>query len=234
MVPLCFRMAGARALSLLLILGPLASAAHAADEAPLLKQWLQAQENIRTWSAEVRQTRALKTLAQPLMATGQVWFASPNQFRWEIGQPAQTIALRTAEKMEVVYPRLKRIEVYSLNGANGPWKDMLALLEAGFPRTEAQLLEKFRIVSQQTTQGIHAVVMEPRSGSARKMMPEIQIGFDAKELQLRFTQLQFADGSTMRNDFTQTQLNPSLAPNLFTPPHDPAFQVVEPLKTPAR
>ena len=34
---------------------------------PLLQSWLNAQANIHTWSADVTQTRALKTLTQPLV-----------------------------------------------------------------------------------------------------------------------------------------------------------------------
>src|SRR6266487_27235 len=78
----------------------------------VLGAWLNSQTNIRTWSAEVIQTRALKSLAQPLTATGHVWFAAPNRFRWELGDPPQTIAVRQAAEMLILYPRLKRAEKY--------------------------------------------------------------------------------------------------------------------------
>src|SRR5438128_2520153 len=75
--------------------------AHSLSAAPAspLTQWLNAQTNIQTWEAEVTQTRTLKTLAQPLVSYGHVWFAAPNRFRWEIGNPAQTIAVRLPEQM---------------------------------------------------------------------------------------------------------------------------------------
>src|SRR6185369_3249748 len=41
----------------------------------VLGAWLNSQTNIQTWSAEVIQTRALKSLTQPLTAAGHVWFA---------------------------------------------------------------------------------------------------------------------------------------------------------------
>src|SRR5436853_7123535 len=111
-----------------------------AAEQPPLARWLEAQKNIQTWTADVTQTRALKTLSKPLISHGHVWFTAPNRFRWEIGSPAQTIAVRQPEQMLVIYPRLQRAEKYPLNGqAAGPWKDTLALLEAGFPRSQAEL-----------------------------------------------------------------------------------------------
>src|SRR4051812_40808007 len=75
--------------------------AQAADAFPV-SAWLAAQTNLQTWSADLTQTRRLKTLTQPLTSTGHVWFVAPNQFRWEIGSPAQTIAVRAGEEMLVI------------------------------------------------------------------------------------------------------------------------------------
>src|ERR671923_542334 len=94
----------------------LAWPAMAADSTGVLHAWLNAQTNIRTWSANVIQTRSLKSLAQPLTASGKVWFAAPNRFRWELGDPPRTIAVRQPDQMLVIYPRLKRLEKYSLTG----------------------------------------------------------------------------------------------------------------------
>ena len=67
---------------------------RAAEISPFLSRFLSAQTNLHTWSADLTQIRQLKTLTQPLVSTGHVWFAAPNKFRWEIGSPAQTIAVR--------------------------------------------------------------------------------------------------------------------------------------------
>src|SRR5262245_38297422 len=76
---------------LLLFLNLCVSISMRAGEAnPLLESWLSAQTNLHTWSAEVTQTRTLKTLTQPLTAKGQVWFAAPNRFRWQIGNTTGT------------------------------------------------------------------------------------------------------------------------------------------------
>src|SRR5438093_1114052 len=196
----------------------------------VLGAWLNSQTNIQTWSAEVIQTRALKSLAQPLTATGHVWFAAPNRFRWELGNPPQTIALRQADQMLVIYPKLKRAEKYPLTRDHaGPWTDTLALLEAGFPRSQSELESRFRIGSEATTDGVHEVTLQPRSASARRMMPHIKIVFATSDFSLRATELQFADGSRMRNDFTNAVMNPKLDDSLFTFEMDPAFKVIEPL-----
>src|SRR5262249_11440683 len=139
---------------------------------------------------------------RPLTASGHVWFAAPNRFRWELGNPPQTIAVRAAQELLVLYPRLKRVERFPLTGNQaGPWRDALALLEAGFPRSEAELASQYDILSQEVQNGSGRLVLQPKSASARRMIPRIEIGFDTGDFSLRSTELQFADGSSMRNDF---------------------------------
>lgn len=207
------------------------AAPASAATSPALSSFLSAQTNLQTWSADLTQIRRLKTLAQPLSSTGRVWFAAPNKFRWEIGSPAQTIAVRGGDEMLVIYPRLKRVEKYPLAGDKmGPWKDTLALLEAGFPRSEAEIESRFKVLSVTPTNDVFNAVMEPRSSSARRMMPLITIAFATNNFQLRATELQFADGSTMRNEFRNSQLNPQIDPALFTPKMEADWKVVEPMK----
>jgi len=213
------------------LLVALAVSARSAETDASLTAWLNAQTNLHTWSADVTQTRSLKSLTQPLIAQGRVWFSAPKQFRWEIGNPATTIAVRQPEQMLVIYPKLKRAERYPLNDDQaGPWKDTLSLLEAGFPRSPAELEARFKVISQSTSNGVHEVTLQPKSASARRLMPRIQIAFATSDFALRATELQFADGSTLRNEFANPQFNPRLDATLFEPKLDADLKIVEPLK----
>ncbi len=204
---------------------------RAAEISPALSRFLSAQTNLQSWSADLTQVRQLKTLTQPLVSTGHVWFAAPNKFRWEIGSPAQTIAVRGADEMLVIYPRLKRVEKYPLAGEKmGQWKDTLALLEAGFPRSQVELERQFKVVSVTPSNDVNVVTLQPKSSSARRMMPQITLSFATNDFQLRATELQFGDGSTMRNEFRDTQLNPKLDATLFAPKIEADFKIVEPMK----
>jgi outer membrane lipoprotein-sorting protein len=206
------------------------ASAQTADSSALLSAWLNSQTNIQTWSADFTQVRTLKALTQPLTATGHVWFAAPNRFHWELGHPPQTIAVRDADQLMVIYPKLKRAERYSLGGAEASeWKDTLALLDAGFPRSRAEVESRFNILSQQTANGIHTLTLQPKSESARKFMPQIKISFDTATFALHSTELQFQDGSTMENIFSNPQLNPKIDDQLFHPAVD-GYKIVEPFK----
>jgi outer membrane lipoprotein-sorting protein len=210
------------------------SALHAAgtDETnSVLDAWFAAQAGVHTWSADFVQTRALKTLTQPLVAKGRLAFAMPDDFRWELGQPAQTIALRHGDEMFVIYPRLKRAEHYPMGaGTPAEWRDTMSLLQAGFPRDRRQFESQFQVLSLMQTNGVWQLSLQPKSIFARRIMPELRIGLTTNDFSLASTELVFVDGSRMRNDFTNAVLNPTLDDKLFdwTPPAD--FKVTEPFK----
>jgi outer membrane lipoprotein-sorting protein len=209
----------------------LAAMTAQAQSEKLLDQWIAAQTNLLTWSADAVQTRVLKTFSQPLVSTGKVWVAMPNRFRWELGQPAQTIALRQPDALFIVYPRLKRVEKYPLNDRQpGPWRDALALLDASFPRNRADLDAHFRVLSVIQTNGTIQVALQPRSQFARKFMSEISVAVHANDFSPASTELKFSDGSSMRNDFTNGIINLPLQASLFEFDFDTNFTLVEPLR----
>ena len=202
----------------------------AADTNAVLDGWLSSRTNLQTWTADFVQMRTFRTLLQPLVATGHVWFATPNRFRWELGSPAQTIALRQADEMFVIYPMLKRAERYPLTGQeSGQWRDMLSLLEAGFPRARADLDSRFRIVSLTETNGAWQLALQPLSTFARRMMKEIRVGLATNDFSLKSTELVFTDGARMRNDFRNAALNPPFDKALFDWKPGADFKVTQPL-----
>jgi len=220
-------------LALVLTAGTFPLPANGAGTAlsPAVEQWLSSQANLHTFSADCLQTRTFKSLTQPLTSTGRVWFSAPNQFRWELGSPPQTIAVRVKSGLQVIYPRLKRVENYPLEGGQaGPWRDALALLEAGFPRSQRDLTTQFNLLSEQVITNTVQLNLEPKSAGARRMMPQIRICLDMQTSKLLSTELEFADGSTMRNDFKNQVMNPEIDPALFSPELPGDYKVVEPLK----
>lgn len=196
-----------------------------------MDDWLAAQSKLKTWTADFTQTRTLKTLKQPLQSKGHLSFAAPNNFRWQLGDPAQTIAVRNTNEMTVIYPRLKTAERYPLGGAgNEPWRDALALMDAGFPSSREELQARFKLVSIQTTNATMHIVLEPKSAMAKRFMSEVQIFLRTEDFAMTANQLQFADGSILRNDFTNAVVNPTLPADIFTPDVPKDFAVTEPLK----
>jgi len=222
-----------RALGRALVVAGLLLAAQnllAADQDAVLTAWFAAQTNVQSWSADFVQTRTLKTLTQPLTARGHVDFVAPDKFHWALGEPARTIALRSGDEMFVIYPLLKRAERYPL-GENTPkqLRDMMSLLQAGFPRSRAEFEAQFQVRSLTETNGDWRFALQPKSKFAAQLMPELQISVATNDFSLTRTELIFVDDSRMRSDFTNAVVNPPLAEKLFewTPPAD--FKVTNPL-----
>jgi outer membrane lipoprotein-sorting protein len=203
----------------------------AADTNAFLNSWLAAQAQLKTWSADFTQTRTLKTLKQPLTSTGHLVFKAPNNFRWELGNPAQTMAIRSSNEMVVIYPKLKRAEKYPLSGGgNEPWRDALALMDAGFPASRAELESRFKLLSISQTGAVAQIVMEPRSAMAKRFMSEALLTLNTNDFSMAANQLRFADGSVLRNDFTNAVKNPDVPANAFAADFPKDFNVVEPMK----
>ena len=200
---------------------------EAASLDPLVQKWLGKQTELQTWTADVTQTRHLQSLTQPLISQGKVWFSAPNQFRWQIGQPPATIALRDPTSLVILYPRLKRAERYRLDQTN-PLQDTLALLDAGFPRNEQDLIGRFNVLEQNKKPASFELVLQPKAPAARRLLPQLRVIFSPENLSLLATELQFTDGSTMRNEFSAVQLNPELDSGLFETNIPTDYQTVEP------
>jgi len=211
--------------------GGLTSCLLAVDASAVLDAWFATQRNVHALSAEFIQTRALKALTRPLTTPGHLWFQAPGNFRWELGRPARSIAVRYDDEMLVIYPLLKRAERYPM-GANAPreWRDAMSLLQAGFPHNRMEFESQFQLLSLVETNGLWQFTLQPKSRFARQMMTELCITLATNNFSLAATELVFVDGSRMRNDFTNAVLNPSLDEKLFEWQPPPDYKVTEPLK----
>jgi outer membrane lipoprotein-sorting protein len=206
-----------------------ATALHAADFEAQFNQWFAAQTNMQNWSADFTQTRTLVALSEPLKSKGKVW-VQPGSFRWELGQPAQTIVVRNPDELLILYPRFKRAELYPLDKIPaGPIKDAMALLDVSLPRDRASMEQHFQLLSATETNATLQMTLQPKSVSARQFIGNVIIGFHTNDYAIADSEMQFADGSTLRNDFTNVVFNQPMDSKLFGTNLPPDYTVVEPL-----
>jgi outer membrane lipoprotein-sorting protein len=213
---------------LVLLMAALAS--HAAPDDKLVDDWIRAQAAVRAWEADFTQTRQLKALTEPLVATGKLWFAAPDRFRWEIIKPAPTLAVREQDQLLLIFPKLKRAERYSLARIReGPWKDLMGLLDTGFPRSRAEFERQFHVRNVVPISGGQRLVIEPVSPLVKKYMPEVDIDIRTPDLTLLATSMIFVDGSVLKNEFSNPRKNPPIDESLFQPALGPDYKITEPL-----
>jgi outer membrane lipoprotein-sorting protein len=193
-------------------------------------QWFAAQTNVQSWSADFTETRSLKVLSQPLISSGKVWVRR-GEFRWELGQPPQTIVVRRPDELLITYPRLKQAEIYPLeNIPPSPIKDAMTLLDVTMPSDRATMERRFTLLSAAETNSTLQMTLQPKSVSARQFVSEMIVGFHTNNFTIADTEMKFADGSTLRNDFTNVVLNQPIPAKLFETNLLPNYSVVEPLK----
>lgn len=202
---------------------------EATEDDILLDKWLAKQAAIKTWTANVVQTRKIKSLVRPLESQGQVWFVQPNQFRWQLGSPPRTIAVRTQQELQIIYPKLKQMERYPFDNITDPaMQQALALLEVGFPTHPEHFRARYELISITTSGDVYQFELQPRDKQARRLLTRVRMDASSKDLNLLATELEFPDGSTMRNAFSNHKLNVKIDASLFRI-DAMDYQVVEPL-----
>jgi outer membrane lipoprotein-sorting protein len=213
----------------LVLLFSLESPALEAQEAgpqAVLDKWLESQAQIQTWSADVLQTRTLKTLTRPLVARGRVWFAQPNNFRWQLGEPPRTVAVGSETELVILYPRLQRGERYAQGAAlDKSWQEVLDLLEVGFPSDAERFHSRYLLLGSEQEDSYWRFTLSPRSEQARRLIETITLEISSESATLMATELVFPEGSVMRTDFEKHQINPELDEALFSQAIPEGFEV---------
>ena len=215
---------------LFLSLSPAQAGQRPDTASEFLNAWLAQQAEIKTWSADVVQIRNLRSLVRPLKSRGQVWFLQPNRFRWQLGDPPRTIAVRKDEELLIIYPRLKQIERFAGGEDVDPaWKQVLALLDVGFPSDAATFFARYKLVSATQSKKSWKFELRPAAEAARRLLDRITIEVSKRDFALLSTELTFPDGSTMQNRFIHRRLNPHLDKGMFDFKIEKEYTVVNPL-----
>jgi outer membrane lipoprotein-sorting protein len=204
---------------------------HAAGN-PVVDSWIRSQTNVATWAADFVQTRRLPALARPLSSPGHVWFAAPDRFRWELGDPVQSVAIRRGDALLVLGPRLKRAEMLDLRAiARGPMRDAVALLDTGFPRDAAEFAAHFDVQSVREESGRYELDLRPKNAGARRLLAGLGVSIATNDFGLLATELRFADGTILRNDFTNAVRNPAIPAARFDTAVPEGYSVGESTRT---
>lgn len=214
----------------------LAATSTGTESAPTWESWWKAQASLQTWEAEFTQTRRLAGLSRTLQTVGHLWFQSPRSFRWELGKPAETIAVRESGTIWVIYPKLRRVERYPVDGGGrGAFSEASALFEAGLPKSRAELETSFTEVGRFTTNGCHVLALAPRSTRLKRILTRIEIAIpQAGEPVLKWTEMQLRDGSVLRNEFKEPRTNQPVSAGLFAAPSLDGMEVVDPFRQTTR
>lgn len=217
-------------LAVAILLAPAAAALAAPDLTPL-DTWLGRQENVTSLKADFTQTRKLKTFNKPLVSEGTLSFSEPENFRWEISKPSPSIAIFGPEEVVVMYPKLKRAELMKMvDIAKTKYSDTFELIKSGFPRSRKELERLFNIEGLEKKGEVYELRLSLKRRGSDNPVKEARVYFTPEQAGITATELELADGSTIRNDFKNMDINAKIAKNDFDQAVPSGFAVSEPLK----
>lgn len=196
----------------LLILPLLLATAHA-DKVPLEK-WLQRQASISSLDVSFTQERKLPALKEPVTTAGRFYFSKPDQVRWQLGEPLETLAVSNGNTLTLVDATAKTARRTS---TESPQAARFSLLAGKAFESIEQFDRTFEIVESSVTSGIYQYTLKPKDRRIRSQIPWIFLDIDPLKIELRALEIELQDRSRLRTTFHHPRFNLKLEPALFSP-----------------
>ncbi len=172
------------------------------------------QEGLVAASANMRQTKTNPILKKPLVSEGTVLLKKPNLLRMEVKRPEHTLTVVDGKVMWVYLPGVKEAQKYVLSEqlmANQAVKFFSSSMNVSLE----ELGKKFKVEVFEDS-GVYVVDLAPSAGMAAKFISKIRIYFrDGSPLPFKH-EIIGKKGNLTVMEFTDTVLNPSIAPGAFT------------------
>jgi outer membrane lipoprotein carrier protein len=185
---------------------------NAADLRPVMR-WMDRQKEMRSLSADFTQTRAYRSLRDPLVSKGRIWFSAPGSFRWEIGDPPKTVVVRKMDGIYLIQPARKKAERHSADDLRK--KAGAAMFNFPMARDFADFQRQVEINDVAVDGDRCRVEVTPKDAQAKKFLAKIVFEFDTADGRLFSFEMRLREGSSMRNDFSNVRINPRLDKSLF-------------------
>jgi outer membrane lipoprotein-sorting protein len=179
-----------------------------------LGRWLDAQSGIVSVEATFVQTRELPALRMPLRSEGRVWLAKGGLFRWEVGNPASVVVLRTPEGAWIGWPRRRAFQsVDAGRSGDHPWIEALEF-PGGMGRDEFH--RRFEILGASIDEaGVCRLELLPRDPQARAFLKSMALRFVVDGGRVVDFEVRLKDGSALRNEFREVRLNGPVDRGIF-------------------
>jgi len=180
----------------------------------VLERWLSTHTGVSTIRVDFTQTRKMRTLRVPMRQEGVLLMDhQTGRFRWELGNPPQTVVLKKGADLLIVRTPMKRYERRPAGGnANG--SGGIAMLASGFPRTPEEFHAKYRVLSIQLHDNVHRIATKPL-GTAGRGVESFTFVVGAGDYRLRGMELRLEDGSSVDTVFRRVIPNAQIDAGLF-------------------
>ncbi|WAC17895.1 outer membrane lipoprotein carrier protein LolA [Luteolibacter sp. SL250] len=190
----------------------LVSAALAQDA--VIDGWLERQATITSLDAGFTQQRKLPSLKEPVTTPGRISFAKPDKFRWQLGEPMQTLAVSDGITLTLIEESEKSARQIS---KDAPQAARFSLLSGKAFESKEAFYGSFEIIESRVTAGIHQFTLKPKDRRMRSNVPWVFIDIDPVKKELRAMELEMQDKSRVRTVFENPRFNTKLPDSFFKP-----------------
>ena len=181
-----------------------------------LKVCFKAQSDLKSISADFTQTRALKTLKSPIAVKGHFWFAAPDQFRWQLGDPPKTIIIGAKDASIVIHPSLKHAEKSTLSTSGSfPSQKVFEMMGLSGKRTLEEFQKHMHVLALKRSGSRCHLEMLPKDPSATRGLSSINIDFDSETGQWLDFEIVTREGSSIRTELNNVRTNSVIAREVF-------------------
>ena len=195
-------------LFLLLLAAPL----RAEDTQTILRDWISKQAAISSLRADFIQTRRLPALRIPLKKSGTVWFGTEGRFRWQVGDPAELLVLKSPNDFLVIEPKKSLARRFSASSSAAR-----AMQELPMPIAISldEFQRRFEVVSLKEDGARIDLRLTPKDPRLAEGLKSLRILFDPATGAVALFEMTFRDGSEVSTEFTRIERNPTLPAELF-------------------
>ena len=198
----------------LIFLFPLLLAAPllAEDTQTILRDWISKQAAISSLRADFIQTRRLPALRIPLKKSGTVWFGTEGRFRWQVGDPAELLVLKSPNDFLVIEPKKSLARRFSASSSAAR-----AMQELPMPIAISldEFQRRFEVVSLKEDGARMDLRLTPKDPRLAEGLKSLRILFDPASGAVSLFEMTFRDGSEVSTEFTRIERNPTLPAELF-------------------
>lgn len=184
-----------------------------ADNA-VLDAWLKRQPTINSLDTTFTQERKLPSLKNPTSANGRLSFVKPGKFRWQLGEPVETLAVSDGKTLTLVETAEK---VAHQIASDSPQAARFALLSGKAFESPEAFQSAFEIIESRVTEGISQYTLKAKDRRMRAQVPWIFLDIDPVKNELTALEMELQDKSRVKTVFHKPRINTPLPDSLFTP-----------------
>lgn len=181
----------------------------------VVQRWMSTNSGVHSIKIDFSQTRTMTSIKVPIRQSGSIWLNyRSNQFRWQVGNPPQTIVTKHNGQLYIIRTAMKKYERRSASSGDVPHG--LMAMASGFPRSMSEFQRKYSVQSIGTTGSTYEVVTLPK-GQAGRGVKTFTFILGRDDYRLRGMEIILSDGSYVKTAFNRVTPNAGIPGNLFTP-----------------